>query len=168
MELVFEEISTFDAENPIVGSLLRKLDVGKKNLASDFVKHAPTPPRGDVAIRNRLNRLKDRQELKDDNNLSPPPSPPAFSPSPAPGTSPGFCFPPPLSFQLLPEGFLDSSRPQQFRPDNSFGNFHVLAQLLFANVSRNEQPPGNLFGSLTQTKKKKLQKNLSKTAFRKN
>ena len=30
LELVFEDISTFDAENPIIGSLLRKLDVKKK------------------------------------------------------------------------------------------------------------------------------------------
>ena len=30
LELIFEDISTFDAENPIVGSLLRELDVGKK------------------------------------------------------------------------------------------------------------------------------------------
>ena len=30
LELVFEDISTFDAENPIVGSLLRETDV-KKN-----------------------------------------------------------------------------------------------------------------------------------------
>ena len=31
LELVFEDISTFDSENPIVGSLLRELDVGKKS-----------------------------------------------------------------------------------------------------------------------------------------
>ena len=30
LELVFEEISTFDAENPIVGSLLREIDIKKK------------------------------------------------------------------------------------------------------------------------------------------
>ena len=30
LELVFEDISTFDAENPIIGSLLRELDVKKK------------------------------------------------------------------------------------------------------------------------------------------
>ena len=30
IELVFENILTFDAENPIVGSLLKELDVGKK------------------------------------------------------------------------------------------------------------------------------------------
>ena len=44
LELVFEDISTFDAENPIVCSLLRELDVGKKSLASDLIKTAPGPP----------------------------------------------------------------------------------------------------------------------------
>ena len=29
LELVFEDISTFDAENPIVGSLLREIDIKK-------------------------------------------------------------------------------------------------------------------------------------------
>ena len=52
LELVFEDISTFDAENPIVGSLLKELDVGKKVLASDLIKQAPGPPRQDFAIRN--------------------------------------------------------------------------------------------------------------------
>ena len=32
LELVFEDISTFDAENPIVGSLLRELDLKKNSL----------------------------------------------------------------------------------------------------------------------------------------
>ena len=35
LELVFEDVSTFDAENPIVGSLLKELDIGKKNTNSD-------------------------------------------------------------------------------------------------------------------------------------
>ena len=38
LELVFEDISTFDAENPIVGSLLKELDVGKKYIASELIK----------------------------------------------------------------------------------------------------------------------------------
>ena len=38
LELVFEDISTFDAENPIVGSLLRKIDLKKKQTDSDFIK----------------------------------------------------------------------------------------------------------------------------------
>ena len=32
IELVFKDISTFDAENPVVGSLLRKLTLEKKML----------------------------------------------------------------------------------------------------------------------------------------
>ena len=36
LEFVFEDISTFDAENPIVGSVLGELDVGKKVLADDL------------------------------------------------------------------------------------------------------------------------------------
>ena len=31
LELFFEDISTFDVENPIVGSLFRELEVGKKS-----------------------------------------------------------------------------------------------------------------------------------------
>ena len=30
LEVVFEDISTFNAENPIVGSLLREIDVGER------------------------------------------------------------------------------------------------------------------------------------------
>ena len=41
LELVFVDISTFDAQNRIVGSLLRQLDVGKKVLASNLKKQAP-------------------------------------------------------------------------------------------------------------------------------
>ena len=43
LELVFEDISTFDAQNPVVGSLLRELDIGKKDLASELIKKAPRP-----------------------------------------------------------------------------------------------------------------------------
>ena len=88
-ELVFEDISTFDAENPIVGSLLKELDIGKKDVASKLMKKAPRPPILDDYLKNRLNKLKDRPEPKDDdnNNLSPPPSPPSF-PSPPPPPPP--------------------------------------------------------------------------------
>ena len=37
LELVFEDISTFDVENPIVGSLLKEIDVGKKDTASELI-----------------------------------------------------------------------------------------------------------------------------------
>ena len=38
LEFVFEDVSTFDAESPIVGTLLKELDVGKKGIASELIK----------------------------------------------------------------------------------------------------------------------------------
>lgn len=40
---MFEDISTFDVQTPVVGSLLQKLDTRKKDLASEFIKKAPRP-----------------------------------------------------------------------------------------------------------------------------
>ena len=54
---MFEYISTFDAENPIAGSLLKELDVGKKDIANDLIKKALGPPELDFVIQNRLNKL---------------------------------------------------------------------------------------------------------------
>ena len=42
LELVFKDISTFDAENRIVGSLLREIDLKKKQSDSDFIKSMPS------------------------------------------------------------------------------------------------------------------------------
>ena len=42
LELVFKDISTFDAENLIVGSLLREIDLKKKLSDSDFIKSMPS------------------------------------------------------------------------------------------------------------------------------
>ena len=39
LELVFEDISTFDAENPIVGSLLREIDLKKNSLTAILLNH---------------------------------------------------------------------------------------------------------------------------------
>ena len=58
MELVFEDISTFDAENPIVGSLLRQIDLNKKLTNSDFIKSVPSHPGKEFEIKNRLDRLR--------------------------------------------------------------------------------------------------------------
>ena len=110
LELVFEDISTFDAENPIVGSLLKELDVGKKEIASELIKKAPRPPGVDFAIRERWEKLKNRPESKDDDNdfnLLPPPSPsrpPSLGPQPPRpplGPLPATPFFPPLSARFL-------------------------------------------------------------------
>ena len=45
LELAFEDISNFDSKNPVVDSLLKKLDVGGKKLANDLIKQ-PSDPSG--------------------------------------------------------------------------------------------------------------------------
>ena len=45
------ELSTFDAENPIVGSLLRETDIKKKQCDSDFIKSLPSHPGKEFEIR---------------------------------------------------------------------------------------------------------------------
>ena len=112
LELVFEDISTFDAENPIVGSLLKELDVGKKDITSELVKKTPRPPIFDNYLKNRLNKFKDRPEPKDDNDndLSPLPLPPSFPPPPPPPHS-GRPPSPPPSFSL-PSGRVLESLPE--------------------------------------------------------
>ena len=57
LELVFKDISSFDAQNPIIGSLLRELDIGKKDVANTLIKKAPSTI--DIDIRSRLNTLKE-------------------------------------------------------------------------------------------------------------
>ena len=43
VELVFKDISAVDAQNPIVGSLLKELDFGKKDLQSTLIKDLQVP-----------------------------------------------------------------------------------------------------------------------------
>ena len=54
LALAFEDISTFDGENPIVGSLLRELDIKKKQSDSDFIKSLPSHPGKEFEIKKRL------------------------------------------------------------------------------------------------------------------
>ena len=44
LELVFEGISTFDAENPIVGSLLREIDLKKNSLTAILLNRCQAIP----------------------------------------------------------------------------------------------------------------------------
>ena len=159
LELVLEDISRFDAENPIVGSLLRELDVGKKDVASDLVKKAPRPPEPDNSLRKRLNKLKDRPEPKDDNNdISPPPPwPPQPPPSFQQHLLSGQPWRPP--FVLPTSGrFLEpfQTPPPPPRPSNFIGippapstppfapeDFYLLG-------TPSGTPSNNLYGSETQ------------------
>ena len=68
LELVFEDISTFDAENPIVGSLLREIDIKKKQSDSDFLKFLPRHPGKEFEIKKRLDKLKGTSNVFNNNN----------------------------------------------------------------------------------------------------
>ena len=45
LEFVFQDISTFDAENSSIGLLLQELDLGKKDTASHLIKKSPKAAR---------------------------------------------------------------------------------------------------------------------------
>ena len=69
LEVVFEDISTFDAENPVVGSLLREIDINKNQSESDFIKSLPSHPGKEFEIQKRLDRLKGKNcNFKRNNN----------------------------------------------------------------------------------------------------
>ena len=68
LELVFEDILTFDSENPIVGSLLREIDIRKKQTDSDFIKSLPSQPGKEFEIKKRLDKLRGTTNNSFNNN----------------------------------------------------------------------------------------------------
>ena len=145
-------LTTYNVENPIVGSLLREPDIGKKDVASDLVKIAPRQPGLDTPLRNRLNRLKDRPEPKHGNyDLSPTPSP---SPQPPP------LFSQRGSSRLSPQSgrFLEPFQPPQraLRPSNFIGISPapsappLVPENTYILVSTSRTPSNNLYGFQTQ------------------
>ena len=118
LELVFQDISTFDAGistfDPIVSSLLQELDVGKKDTASDLIKKAPQPPGIGFIIQKRLNKLRNnRNNNNNDDGLSPSSSTPPFNNFQQPLPQP-----PPL-----PPSFNNFVPPPLPPPPPSFNNF---------------------------------------------
>ena len=79
LELVFENILTFDAENPIVGSLLREIDIKKKKSDSGFIKSLPSHPGKEFEIKKTLDALRNikNNDNFNNNNNSGPSSPPS-------------------------------------------------------------------------------------------
>ena len=134
LELVFEDVSTFDAENRIVGSMLRELDVGKKDTRSELIKKAPGSPGLDFIVQKRLNKLQESSSRR--NHLSPHPSPPPssfFQPPPPPSPPPSpFCgaeqhVPSPQPPQSPTSNF-NLPPPPPFPPTDHFFRSHVLTK----------------------------------------
>ena len=68
LELIFKDISTFDAEDPIVGGLLREIDIKKKQSDSDFIKSLPSHPGKEFEIQRRLDNLRGVNRKNNNNN----------------------------------------------------------------------------------------------------
>ena len=179
LELVFEDVSTFDGENPIVGSFVRELDFLKKGTDSDFIKSLPSTPGKNFEIQKRLYRLRDLKDPRcknnsNDNNINnnnnnndggsnlfppgppPPPLPPNVPQPPAPSI--------PDEFEL--QNRFDILRGNGEPPQNVFNlpptilffannasDFHIPAQSSSFNRRSTGNAPssGNLFGLQTAT-----------------
>ena len=82
LELVFKDISTFHAQNLIIGSLIKEFELGKEDKTSTLLKKAPNVT--DIEIQSHFDAPK--KGNGNNNNLPPPllppPPPPNFPPSP--------------------------------------------------------------------------------------
>ena len=47
-DLVFKSTCTFDGQNPIIGSLLSKTEIGKKDSMDDLIKKNPMPSKNSI------------------------------------------------------------------------------------------------------------------------
>ena len=102
LALLFKDVANFDVQNPVIGSLLREIDLGKRSTNSDLIKKSlsKAPDINDTIWLQRFKKFKETpinyndNDDDDDNNdniinnsknfnynnisLSPPPSPVKF------------------------------------------------------------------------------------------
>ena len=152
LELAFEDILTFDAQNPVVGSLLQEHDIGKKDLASKLIKKAPRPG-VDLDIQKRLEVLqKDNKKFNNNNAPLPPPSLPTFNNLVRPPQ-----WPPPLPPSL---SFISFQQSQYFPPPPPAPPLPSSSLLLLpgqrprARSSATQTQPSTHFGQMATTKTK--------------
>ena len=88
LALLFKDNATFDAQNPIIGSLLREIDLAKKSTNSGLIKKtlSKAPDINDTILIQIFKKLKEnpinygKDDDDDDNNNKPN----TFEPGPAP------------------------------------------------------------------------------------
>ena len=56
IELLFKDVKHFDAQNPVIGSLIREVEIGRKKDWSKFIDKAPDVR--DLELWSRLNKLR--------------------------------------------------------------------------------------------------------------
>ena len=69
IKLLVKDLKYFNTQNPVIGNLIREVDIGKKEDLSKFLSQAPDAK--DLELQSRLNKLRYRNEFfngGDDNN----------------------------------------------------------------------------------------------------
>ena len=59
LEFVFKDGSKFDAQNPLIGTLIREIDIAKKDVFSKLLEKAYNPK--DIKIKLRLHDFRNSQ-----------------------------------------------------------------------------------------------------------
>ena len=153
LELVLENISTFDAQNRVVGWLLQELDIGKKDLASELIKKTSRPGT-DLDMQKRLETLqKDNSKFNNNNNNWAPLPPPSLS------SFNNFILPPP---PLPPPSFNSFQTDFQVTPPMlPLSPLSPLSrQIPRTRPVATQNQPTTHFGEMTMTKTKPVEEKI--------
>ena len=71
LDVVYREKAKFDAQNPIIGDLLKEINKGKLSEEEYFKKTKTAPDIKDLDIKERFNKVFERSNKKKDNFLDP-------------------------------------------------------------------------------------------------
>ena len=123
------------AQNPLIGSLIRKKDIGRNDVFSKLLTKAPNPK--DIKIKSRLDALRNSRNNSGLNSGDSPSFPPPPLPPPPPPRQP----PQPPRNNLIPP-----PNPFTFGPD-------------FSNISiPSPPPPPQFFPTDTKTNQRGMKK----------
>ena len=135
--MLFKDVATFDAQNPIIGSLLREIDLAKKGKNSDLIKKQleKAPDINDTILIHRFKKFKDdpvnlnnSNDNNDDDDNNKPDCPGPAPPAPTANDFQDLFYqPPPV---ISSQSTFDQSQPNlynkpiflqlQQQPENAF------------------------------------------------
>ena len=104
LDVVYREKAKFDVQNPIIGDLLKKINKGKLSDEEYFKKTKTAPNIKDLDIKERFNKVFEKDTRKKDNFLDQ-----TDNGDDSPPGSPGLPPPPPIDFD--PYAFDDNDNP---------------------------------------------------------
>ena len=104
LDVVYKEKAKFDVQNPIIGDLLKEINKGKLSDEEYFKKTKTAPNIKDLDIKERFNKVFERDTRKKDNFVDQ-----TDNGDDSPPGSPGLPPPPPIDFD--PYAFDDDDNP---------------------------------------------------------